>query len=29
MEEIKKELLSVAQQSKICASNKTVVDTKF
>ena len=29
MEEIKKELISVAQQSKICTSNKTVVETKF
>ena len=29
MEEIKNELYSVAQQSKICKSNKTVADTKF
>ena len=29
MEEIKNELYSVAQQSKICNSNKTVADTKF
>ena len=29
MQEIKNELYSVAQQSKICKSNKTVADTKF
>ena len=29
MEEIKKELYTVAQQSKMCNSNKTVADPKF
>ena len=29
MQEIKNELYSVTQQSKICKSNKTVADTKF
>ena len=29
MKEIKNELLSVAQQAKICSSNKTVADPKF
>ena len=29
MEEIKKELYTIAQQSKICTSNKTVADPKF